>query len=74
MVRLRRVERRFAAAESLRRITRGLLASTPLKSGSREVLGDAGIRPGLWFGFAELRGTLGISLAFPTSTSTNGWQ
>ena len=42
MVRLRRVERRFAAAESLRRITRGLPAFTPLKSGERGTVIDAG--------------------------------
>ena len=42
MVRLRRVERRFAAAESLRRITWGLPAFTPLKSGERGTVVDAG--------------------------------
>ena len=42
MVRLRRVGREFAAAESLRRITRGLPAFTPLKSGERGTVVDAG--------------------------------
>lgn len=35
---------------------------------------DAGIRPGRWFDFAELRGTLGIGLASSTPTNANGWQ
>lgn len=61
MVRLRRVGREFAAAESLRRITRGLPAFTPLKSGERGTVVDAGggTRPGRSFGCAELCGTLG---------------
>lgn len=42
MVRLRRVGREFAAAESLGRITRGLPAFTPLKSGERGTVVDAG--------------------------------
>ena len=42
MVRLRRVGREFAAAESLRRITRGLPAFTSLKSGERGTVVDAG--------------------------------
>ena len=58
MVRLRRVERRFAAAESLRRITRGLPAFTPLKSGERGTVVDAGPVPGAGSALPNLAGLL----------------